>query len=370
MRTLVYVVTGGCGFLGRHIVNNLILFEPAVKEVRVYDTRIEQWLLDLAEQYNNIVTIAPILGDIRNRNALDEALRSADVVIHTASISDVTGKFTKDFIMDVNINGTKNVVDSCLFNGIRVLVYTSSSSVVGPNFRGDVMIRGNEHTYYRSNHKEAYPLSKQLAEKYILEANGTMSNIGLRLCTCALRPLGIFGEHCPVLEMLYKRSSKSRTMYKCAGEEVFHSRVYAGNVAWMHILAARNMLENGHNSPLCENVYYCYDTSPMESYHNFNMHFFGQLGMDLRNVQLPLWCLRFIANVNKGLRILLSPICSYTPLLNPYTLIMECTTFTIETDKAFKDFGYIPLYTWNESRSKTQLWIRELEAKTSQKPKS
>ncbi|AAF44390.1 hydroxysteroid dehydrogenase [Fowlpox virus] len=370
MRTLVYVVTGGCGFLGRHIINNLILFESSLKEVRVYDIRIDQWLLDLVEKCN-IIKIVPVIGDVRNKSTLDEALRSADVVIHIASINDVAGKFTNDSIMDVNINGTKNVVDSCLYNGVRVLVYTSSYSAVGPNFLGDAMIRGNENTYYQSNHKEAYPLSKQLSEKYILEANGTMSNIGLRLCTCALRPLGVFGEYCPVLETLYRRSYKSRKMYKYADDKVFHSRVYAGNVAWMHILAARNMIENGQHSPLCNNVYYCYDTSPTEHYHDFNMHFFNQLGMDLRNTCLPLWCLRFIANINKGLRVLLSPICSYTPLLNPYTLIKECTTFTIETDKAFKDFGYVPLYTWEESRSKTQLWIRELEAKSSsQKPKS
>ncbi|AYP74250.1 hydroxysteroid dehydrogenase-like protein [Fowlpox virus] len=278
---LTYVITGGCGFLGRHLVHTLIAFEPKVKEIRIYDTYTAEWVYDISKQ--STINIVPIIRDIRNRYSLDDALQCADVVIHSAAVIDITGNIPKNVILDINVNGTKNVIDSCIINGVRALIYTSSVEVTGPNYRGDPMVDGNENTNYNSIHKEAYPLSKSLAEKYVLDSDGSMSNIGIRLYTCSLRPLGIYGEFCPILETIYKRAIKSGgTVYKCAGDNIFQSRVYVGNVAWMHVLAARNLIEKGHNSPLRGDFYYCYDNSPLEPYHDFNMYFMRPLGLRLK----------------------------------------------------------------------------------------
>ncbi|ARF02668.1 SWPV1-054 [Shearwaterpox virus] len=355
---LTYVITGGCGFLGRHLVYTLIAFEKNIKEIRIYDTYIAEWVYDLSRQTN--IKVVSIIGDIRNRYNLDDALQYADVVIHSAAITDVTGNTPKDTIMDVNVNGTRNVIDSCIINGVRVLVYTSSSKVIGPNCKGDPMIDGNENTNYNSVHKEAYPLSKSLAEKYILDSNGSMSSIGTRLYTCSLRPLQIYGEFCPNLEMIYKKAIKSGTVYKYTSNKAIQSRVYVGNVAWMHLLAVRDLLEKGSNSALHGDFYYCYDYSPFESYHNFNMYFMKHLGLRIKRLLLPKWTLRVIAYCNKAMKVILSPIFLYNSLLNPYTLTLKTTAFTVVTDKAFKKFGYVPLYRWEECRNRTMEWIKSI----------
>ena len=51
----------------------------------------------------------------------------------------------------------------------------------------------------------------------------------------------------------------------------------------------------------------------------------------------------------------------YAPLLNPYTLAVANTTFTVSTDKARRHFGYEPLFSWEDSRSRTIRWVRAVE---------
>ncbi|ALA62398.2 hydroxysteroid dehydrogenase [Turkeypox virus] len=360
MRTLIYVITGGSGFLGRHLTNILILFEPAVKEIRIYDTVIAEWVFELVDKCS--VKITPIVGDVRNRQQLDTALESADVVFHMAAIIDVTGRFPRNIIIDVNVNGTNSVIDSCIYNRVRALVYTSSIEAVGPNTRGEDIINADENTSYSSFHNEPYPISKQLSEKHVIDANGILLAPGIQLSTCVLRPVGIYGEYSPILEMIYKKYRRRRVIYKCAPDEVMHSRVYVGNVAWMHVLAARHMIDYGYYSKVCKNIYYCYDDSPSDNYQRFNMNFLSDVGMRLETVCLPLWVIRVIAKINKGIQLLLSPWYTYTTLLNPHTLMMECTMITISTNKAFKDFGYTPLYAWEECKHRTSEWIKLIDS--------
>lgn len=126
-----------------------------------------------------------------------------------------------------------------------------------------------------------------------------------------------------------------------------------GNVAWMHVLAARALREKPRE--VGGEAFFCYDDSPYRSYEDFNMQLLS--AFSFRKVCVPAAVLWLLALFNDLLRWALSPLYNYTPLLNRYTLAVASTTFTVQTDKARRFFQYRPLYDWDECLARTQKWI-------------
>ncbi|XP_066487198.1 3 beta-hydroxysteroid dehydrogenase type 7 [Tiliqua scincoides] len=355
-RKQIYLVTGGCGFLGKHLVQLLLEQEPDLMEVRVFD-------MHLDERLNALDRVTLIQGDISNLEDVRGAVKGAHVVIHTAALVDVWGRVPPEKITAVNVHGTQNVIEACVTEGTRYLVYTSSMEVVGPNSKGDPFYRGNEDTKYERIHEEPYPVSKAKAEQLIIEANGRRMKDGRQLVTCSLRPTGIYGEDHVLMKEFYEKGlCTKRCMIRSIPASTEHGRVYVGNVAWMHLLAAKKIQE----SPVSigGQVFFCYDSSPYKSYEDFNMELLGPCGFRLLGSRplLPFFLLQFLAMLNSLLRQLLKPFCTYAPILNPYTLAVASTTFTVQTDKAQRLFGYKPYYTWEESKARTVKWLQEIDA--------
>ncbi|XP_068606518.1 3 beta-hydroxysteroid dehydrogenase type 7 [Brachionichthys hirsutus] len=350
-RGLVYLVTGGSGFLGRHLLRVLLEKEDKLVEVRLFDKRPDFSLNGLSTERTKVVVVQ---GDITDYGGVLEASRGADVVIHMASLVDVWHRIPESVIHSVNVTGTENVINACVECGIRSLVYTSSMEVIGPNVDGDDFIRGDEDTPYNVKHAMAYPTSKAKAEKIALAANGTKVKGGERLHSCSLRPTGIYGEGHELMKDFYKQAAQ-RGGWVIGGvpDHSEHGRVYAGNVAWMHALAARALVERPQE--VGGEAFFCYDDSPYKSYEDFNMMFLSTFSF--RRVRIPLPVLRFLAVVNDLLRWMLSPVYSFTPLLNRYTLAVASTSFTVRTSKAQRLFGYRPLYDWGQCKARTQKWI-------------
>ncbi|XP_053194498.1 3 beta-hydroxysteroid dehydrogenase type 7 [Scomber japonicus] len=350
-RTLVYLITGGCGFLGKHLLRVLLEKEDNLVEVRLFDKHIDSHLSKRGTERKKVVVIQ---GDITDYSSVSEASRGADVVIHTASLVDVWHRIPETLIHSVNVTGTENVINACVENGIQSLVYTSSMEVIGPNVKGDHFIRGNEDTPYNVNHSMAYPKSKAKAEKIVLEANGTKVKGGQCLYTCSLRPTGIYGEGHELIRDFYKMGAdRGGLIIGGVPDHTEHGRVYAGNVAWMHLLAARALRQQPQI--VAGEAFFCYDDSPYKSYEDFNMLFLSTF--NFRRVRMPFVVLWFMAMVNDVLRWMLSPFYNYTPLLNSYTLAVASTSFTVCTDKALRHFQYSPLYDWDQCRERTQKWV-------------
>lgn len=110
------LVVGGAGFLGKHIVQQLL--DSKRYQVRVFDIR-----------ECGIKGIEMVTGDLTKLEDVIAASKGIDVVIHVATATPTSENALNKQIMDaVNVKGTQNVIEACKRNKIAKLVYTSSAS--------------------------------------------------------------------------------------------------------------------------------------------------------------------------------------------------------------------------------------------------
>ena len=125
-----FVVIGGAGLIGSHTVDRLI--KEDVKEIVVYDNFVRGRVENLNSALKDPrVKIYDIGGDILQTDILDSALKGADGVFHLAALWLLQCHDYPRSAFDTNVRGTFNVMESCLKNGVKRLVYSSSASVYG-----------------------------------------------------------------------------------------------------------------------------------------------------------------------------------------------------------------------------------------------
>jgi nucleoside-diphosphate-sugar epimerase len=126
------------------------------------------------------------------------------------------------------------VLDACRARGIQTLVYTSTPSVVHTG--GDIE-GGTSALPYATHFETAYPETKAIAERMVLEANGTALAQGGVLSTCALRPHLIWGPgDAHLLPRVLDRARSGRLRLVGGGAKLVDA-VYVDNAADAHIAA-------------------------------------------------------------------------------------------------------------------------------------
>ena len=124
------LVIGGAGFIGSHLVEQL-LTEP-VKEVIIYDNLVRGNIKHLQDCLSDKrCYIYPYGGDIRDIDILNKAMEGVDFVFHLAAMWLLHCKDFPRTAFDVNVQGTFNVLEACVKNNIKKLIYASSASVYG-----------------------------------------------------------------------------------------------------------------------------------------------------------------------------------------------------------------------------------------------
>lgn len=141
-------VTGGSGMIGCAVVNQLRALE---QDVVVFDF----W-------NPNIPGVTFVEGSILDQNVLNQAMQGCDYVIHLAAILGVANS-TKNPLdcLNVNISGTSNVLEACVKNKIKRIVFSSSSEVYG---EANVTPIPEDAT---KQPKSEYGISKLVGEEYV-----------------------------------------------------------------------------------------------------------------------------------------------------------------------------------------------------------
>ena len=111
------LVTGGGGFLGHHIVEQLL---GRGDRVTVFARGHYPELGRLGAQL--------VRGDLADLDAITRACEGVDIVYHVAAKAGLWGPW--DAFYRANVTGTENVIAACRVNGVPKLIYTSSPSVI------------------------------------------------------------------------------------------------------------------------------------------------------------------------------------------------------------------------------------------------
>ncbi len=218
---MLALVTGGGGFLGRHIVAQLLQEGWSVRSFS-------------RKCYSEIEELGAccMVGDLRDSQAVAAACRDCDVVFHTAAIPGIWGPWRTYF--ETNTLGTQHVIAGCLAAGTPRLVYTSSPSVT---FDGGDQCGVDESVPYPSRWLCHYPHSKALAEQAVLQAD---VEGGLR--GCALRPHLIWGAGDPhLIPRLLERARRGQLRQVGDGANLVDT-IHVANAARAHLQAAEALL--------------------------------------------------------------------------------------------------------------------------------
>lgn len=128
------VVVGGAGLIGSHTVDQLV--KEDVKEIVVYDNFVRGTQGNIENALKDPrVRVFEIGGDIGQTDILNEAFKGADGVFHFAALWLLQCHEYPRSAFNTNIEGTFNVLDACVQQGVKRLVYSSSASVYGDAVR-------------------------------------------------------------------------------------------------------------------------------------------------------------------------------------------------------------------------------------------
>ena len=124
------LVIGGAGFIGSQVIVELL--KTDVGEVVIYDNFARGKSEYIAESLRDSrCTVWPHGGDIRDTDLLNDAMVGMDAVVHLAAMWLLHCRDYPRTAFHVNIEGTFNVLEACVKNNIKRLVYSSSASVYG-----------------------------------------------------------------------------------------------------------------------------------------------------------------------------------------------------------------------------------------------
>jgi sterol-4alpha-carboxylate 3-dehydrogenase (decarboxylating) len=348
-----FLIVGGMGFLGFHIIEDLIKQKKPVAAFDIQPSR-DPEVVELCKKYN----LKIYFGDLCKKEDVANAINDfkATAIINTASPPPLGKNF--ELFKRVNVDGAKVIMDACIENGVKKFVVTCSCSVTEDE---DNVENGTELTtkYITDSHYNAYYKSKMLQEKLVISYNGKGG-----LMTCSLRPHRIFGPRdVTVTPKLIDVAITGRNKFYLGDGTNKVDWTYVKNVSYAHILAVEK-LKTPDASP-AGNFFYITNDEPMKFW-DFVGTLWETMGYSRPYIGIPYWVLVIICYIFAiGCFILklcgkdVSPPPEYD--IANVNLIVRNRYYDIS--KAKKELGYKPLLNMKESIIATADYYRDYAQK-------
>jgi len=326
------LVTGGGGFLGRYVVEQLL---ARGDRVTVFTRGAYP---ELEAQGATLIR-----GDLQDVEAVRNACAGVDVVFHVAAKAGLWGPWESFY--QTNVMGTQHVIDACHAAGIPRLVYTSSPSVVFDNQPHEGI---DESRPYPERYESFYPQTKAMAERMVRQANGRDG-----LLTVSLRPHLIWGPRdTHILPGLIARARTGKLPQVGEGRNVV-DLTYVEDAARAHLLAA-DALAPG--SPAAGSVYFISQDAPVNMWAWIN-DLLAELGLPpvTRRVSLPLaraagaameWAYRTFRLEGE-------------PRLTRFLASELATSHYYDITRAKQDLGYHPQVSMEEGLHRTVAYLQQ-----------
>lgn len=175
----LYLITGAAGHLGSALVHKL--FELG-KSIRIL-------ILDKEKNIPEGV-IEVVYGDVRNKESLSKFFENPEkkdlIVIHCAGIVTIASRYLQN-VYDVNVSGTKNIVDLCVEHKVKKLVHVSSVHAIPEKEKGKTVCECSE--FNPDDVHGLYAKTKSEATNYVLAAAGRGLDVSV------VHPSGISGPY-------------------------------------------------------------------------------------------------------------------------------------------------------------------------------
>ena len=320
------LVTGGTGFTGSHLTRRLLKRGDEVVVLDAQKGMVFDELKDLGAEVH--------LGSITDKDLVEELVKGCEVVHHVAAMFRQIN-VSKSVYWDVNVNGTRILLDAAQRNGVRSFVNCSTQGV-----HGDIKQEpGDESSPIAP--ADYYQYTKYEAEKVIPEYLGK----GMKIVT--LRPTAIYGPEDPERYLIiFKRVKDGRFLMFGSGKTHYHP-VYIDNLVDAFELAAESDQGDGE-------AYIIGD----ENYLSLNALVTAvatSLGVNLKIQHLPFWPLWASSVLCEAI---------YKPLPQDPPLFRRRVDWfrqnrAFSTAKAQRDLGYKPQVPLDKGLFKTGKWYLE-----------
>ncbi|KAK5580115.1 hypothetical protein RB653_000128 [Dictyostelium firmibasis] len=321
-------LTGGSGFLGKYIIEELI------------SNGYKVFALSRSESSNKVLSqlgAQPIMTTLHDEQGLSEAIKGCDIVIHCAAKLETNSESIQELFKD-NIDATEllyNICNQSKTSSVRVFCFISSEGVI---MNGDNINDATEDTIYPPiNELGWYNKSKAISEQFLL-SQSQFQSISNKMKTIIIRLPLIWGSKDNVLDYLVGLCNKFQWFWIGGGKN-YLSIVHAKNASY----GIRLAIEKGDN----QDIFHLTDGESVQ-YRKFFTDRFKKKGVSSNKLHMVLpipiaWSLVWLMAIFwklfnlKGL-----------PLLTKTGLIYSSKNFTIKDDKARLKLGYTNKITYNQ----------------------